>query len=390
MTKIDTTSKNKINKKFKILFFKYEYTILDFAGVTCGLLIIAIANRYFVGSKIYFLVFVFGLLIGLFGFLIEYFIKNEKRKTLEKEFAYFLKDLSRDYKNTKNLSLALANVAESNFYGSINSEIKIISLRVSWGEEFEDALKVANQNIQSNVIIHTLKLLSAMKYSKIPYYRVLENISKDLNVFNIEKSNKKYFLSLFRLSVVFYFIFIFVIIYIDFIIGKNFLWFSDSTELTRIFFDNFLLYISLLLSFFTAFVMYTINNKKTIILLKYVTIFFLITIFMFQIFIPKPDANEAITDTINYLENTNNLYDQSYLQENIFISKIISTKSLSSAQIINNSCAKELNFISFHNYNCGSSCYESIIVIEEPTFFDFEIQNLGDNKFIIYYKEYIN
>ena len=390
MTKIDTTSKNKINKKFKILFFKYEYTILDFAGVICGLLIIAIANRYFVGSKIYFLVFVFGLLIGLFGFLIEYFIKNEKRKTLEKEFAYFLKDLSRDYKNTKNLSLALANVAKSNFYGSINSEIKIISLRVSWGEEFEDALKSANQNIQSNVIIHTLKLLSAMKYSKIPYYRVLENISKDLNVFNIEKSNKKYFLSLFRLSVVFYFIFIFVIIYIDFIIGKNFLWFSDSTELTRIFFDNFLLYISLLLSFFTAFVMYTINNKKIIILLKYVTIFFLITIFMFQIFIPKPDANEAITDTINYLENTNNLYDQSYLQENIFISKIISTKSLSSAQIINNSCAKELNFISFHNYNCGSSCYESIIVIEEPTFFDFEIQNLEDNKFIIYYQEYIN
>ncbi len=390
MTKIDTTSKNKINKKFKILFFKYEYTILDFAGVICGLLIIAIANRYFVGSKIYFLVFVFGLLIGLFGFLIEYFIKNEKRKTLEKELAYFLKDLSRDYKKTKNLSLALANVAKSNFYGSINSEIKIISLRVSWGEEFEDALKSANQNIQSNVIIHTLKLLSAMKYSKIPYYRVLENISKDLNVFNIEKSNKKYFLSLFRLSVVFYFIFIFVIIYIDFIIGKNFLWFSDSTELTRIFFDNFLLYISLLLSFFTAFVMYTINNKKTIILLKYVTIFFLITIFMFQIFIPKPDANEAITDTINYLENTNNLYDQSYLQENIFISKIISTKSLSSAQIINNSCAKELNFISFHNYNCGSSCYESIIVIEEPTFFDFEIQNLEDNKFIIYYQEYIN
>ena len=390
MTKIDTTSKNKINKKFKILFFKYEYTILDFAGVTCGLLIIAIANRYFVGSKIYFLVFVFGLLIGLFGFLIEYFIKNEKRKTLEKELAYFLKDLSRDYKKTKNLSLALANVAKSNFYGSINSEIKIISLRVSWGEEFEDALKSANQNIQSNVIIHTLKLLSAMKYSKIPYYRVLENISKDLNVFNIEKSNKKYFLSLFRLSVVFYFIFIFVIIYIDFIIGKNFLWFSDSTELTRIFFDNFLLYISLLLSFFTAFVMYTINNKKIIILLKYVTIFFLITIFMFQIFIPKPDANEAITDTINYLENTNNLYDQSYLQENIFISKIISTKSLSSAQIINNSCAKELNFISFHNYNCGSSCYESIIVIEEPTFFDFEIQNIEDNKFIIYYQEYIN
>jgi hypothetical protein len=229
-----------------------------------------------------------------------------------------------------------------------------------------------------------------MKYSKIPYYRVLENISKDLNVFNIEKSNKKYFSSLFRLSVVFYFIFIFVIIYIDFIIGKNFLWFSDSTELTRIFFDNFLLYISLLLSFFTAFVMYIINNKKTIILLKYVTIFFLITIFMFQIFIPKPDANEAITDTMNYLENTNNLYDQSYLQENIFISKIISTKSLSSAQIINNSCAEELNFISHNNYNCGSSCYESIIIIEEPTFFDFEIQNLGDNKFIIYYKEYIN
>jgi hypothetical protein len=385
MNQVNNKSNN--NKIVKLFFFKYEYAILNFAGIVCGLLIISIANKFFVGSNIYFIIFIFGFLIGLLGFLIEFFIKNEKRKTLEKELAYFLKDLSREYKKTKNLSLALNNISESNFYGSINNEIKRLSLRVSWGEEFEEALAVINENIKSTVISHTLKLLSALKSSKIPYYRLLENISKDINVFNIEKKGKLYFSNLFNLSIVFYFIFIFVILYIDFIIGRNFLWFSDAIDLTRIFFDNFLLYISLLLSFFTAFVLYTINNKKTIVLLKYVAIFFLITIFLFQIFIPKPDANEVIIDTINHL-NLNKDYED--LSLDISISRIISTKTLSSVQIQENSSTKEVYFINFENSNCGSSCYESTIIIKEPTFFDFKISKINNNFYLVYYRKYYN
>jgi len=368
------------NKEINLFFYNHEYTILNIAGIICGLIILWIANNFFVDSKIYYLIFIFGLLVGGFGFVIEYYIKNEKRKSLETEFSYFLYDLSKEYKKTNNLSLALTNISEYNFYGDINTDIKRLANRVSWGDSFEDALESINKNINSSVIIHTLVLLRALKKSSVSYDIILKNISKDLKIFKSEDRSKKYFSNLFYLSLVFYFVFIFVLLYIDHIIGGNFLWSSNAEVVTRIFFDNFMLYLALLLGVFTAYVMYSIKKDKGINFVKYILLMFIITVILFQIFAPKPEAERILIDTIEYMIKNN--------ETKVEIDNAIALKTISSKYISEKVETETIYFQQVDNLSCFSEeCKEFTIFVNEPAFYDFIIEKQENNHFIIYYKK---
>lgn len=368
-----------IIKKMNIFFYNHEYSILDVAGIFCGFIILLIANHFFVTSKLYYFIFIVGLMVSSLGFIIEYFIKTEKRKALESEFNYFLYDLSKEYRKTNNLALALTNIVEYNFYGNINIEIKRLANRVSWGDSYEDALESINKNIQSDVIIHTLTLLKVLKKSTMSYDKILENISKDLKIFKSEDRNNKYFSNLFYLSIIFYFIFVFVLLYVDYIIGSNFLWSANNEIVTRVFFDNFIMYVSLLLGVFTAYVMYSIRKEKGIFFIKYVLIIFIITVILFQIFLPKPEAEKILIDTINYMQKNN--------EDIIDLTNIIALKTVS-AKFISENTQKTIYFINFENQNClTEECKEYALFVNEVNFFNFRTEKLSENTYIIYYSK---
>lgn len=360
--------------------YNNEYNILNVTGVICGIIILLVANDFFVNSKMYPLVFIFGLLVGSFGFIIEYFIKVEKKKALDSEFSFFLYDLSKEFKKTNNLAIALSNILENNFYGNINSEIKKIVNRVSWGDSFENSLKAINNNINSPVITHTLVLLEVFNKSNVAFDVVLKNISNDIKIFKSEDRNKKYFSNLFYLSLVFYFVFVFVLLYINYIIGSNFLWLADASIITRLFFDNFMLYVSLLIGIFTAFVMYSINKDKSLNFVKYILIIFIITVASFQVFSPKPDAEKIILDTINYMEKNNlNLVE---IEKTIAL-KTISSKFLSESTNINN-----IYFFTMENKECYlESCIEYTIFISDPSFLKLIIEKKEDQIYNVIYEK---
>lgn len=364
------------SKEFNLFFYKYEYQMLVLAGILCGLLIIYLTNRFFVNSKIYFILFLFGIIVSSLGFILEYFIKSVKKNSIENEFSYFLHDLSRELKLTNSLSLALDSISSTNVYGSIDTEIKRISNRVSWGDDFENVLKDVNESIESPIIDHTLLLLKVFKDTAVPFDRVLKNISKDIIIYKEENQKKKYFNNLYYLSIIFFFIFVFVLLYIDLLIGTRFLWYSNIYLVTRIFFDNFLLYIALVLSFFTAFVMFSIKGLKSITFIKYIFIFFFITIILFQVVIPKPEAEGVLIETINDLYLTNN--------SSATLDKIISLRSLSSKMLVDGSQAEMVHFINEENLDCGISCAEYTVLVSDAMFFGFRIEKIG-SEVIIYY-----
>ncbi len=367
----------KTYKKIDLFFYKNEYQILEFSGILSGLLIIAIANNLFYQSNIYYFLFFFGLVVGSLGFIIEYLIKNDKKKTIESEFSYFLADLGREYKKTNNIGVALTNLSESNFYGSINRDIKKLANKVSWGETLEDSLKAMNENIQSKIIDHCLSLLDVLKNTSVSYDRILINLSKDTSIFKSEKSTEKYFENLFLLSIIFYFVFVFMLLYIDFIISRQFLWFYTAESITRLFINNFLLYISLLLSLFTSFVMCVIKQRKPLYFFKYATIFFIITVILFQTFTPKPDATEILVDGVAYLKD---IEDQT-----LTIERTIGIKSISSREIMEETGATMIHFIKEEEKACGLECAKYTIILESIHFFDFEIEK-RNTEFIIYYR----
>jgi len=364
-------------KKLRLFIYNNEYNILDVSGVFCGFILMLIANGFFVNSPIYYLLFFLGLGIGSLGFIIEYYIKNEKRKILETEFSYFLYDLSKEYKKTRNFATALRNLLEHNFYGGITYELRKLTNRVSWGESFEDALSAINVDINSPIISHSLVLFNVLKKSAISYDKILENISKDIKIFKSEDRNKKYFSNLFYLSIVFYFIFVFVLIYINHIIGSNFLWVASQNSITRFFFDNFILYITLLLGIFTSYVMYSIKKDKGIYFIKYVFIIFISTIVLFQIFVPKPDAERVIVDTINYMIKNN--------ESNIELNKIIALKTISS-KFLTETTGQIVYFYNLDNESKDNDTPEYAIFINEPSFFDFVVEIKENSVFYIYYK----
>ena len=366
-----------LNKKMDLFFYNNEYSILNIAGIICGLIILGVANNFFVDSKMYYLIFIFGLMVGSFGFVLEYYIKSEKRKALELEFGFFLYDLSKEYKKTNNLAQSLSNLSEYNFYGDINRDIKRLANRVSWGDSFDNALESINKNIESPVISHTLVLLNILNKSNLSYDIILKNISNDIKIFKSEDRNKKYFSNLFYLSLVFYMVFIFVLLYINYIIGSNFLWDSNNEIITRIFFDNFMLYIALLLGVFTAYVMYSIKRDKGINFIKYVLLMFVITVILFQIFAPKPDAERVLIDTIEYMEKNS-------LSE-IELTHIIALKTISSRFISENTNVDHIYFYSFEEECNTEECKEYTIFVNEPAFFDFKIEMKDSENYYIYY-----
>lgn len=366
-----------LNKKLDLFFYNNEYSILNIAGIICGLIILGVANNFFVDSKMYYLIFIFGLMVGSFGFVLEYYIKSEKRKALELEFGFFLYDLSKEYKKTNNLAQSLSNLSEYNFYGDINRDIKRLANRVSWGDSFDNALESINKNIESPVISHTLVLLNILNKSNLSYDVILKNISNDIKIFKSEDRNKKYFSNLFYLSLVFYMVFIFVLLYINYIIGSNFLWDSNNEIITRIFFDNFMLYIALLLGVFTAYVMYSIKRDKGINFIKYVLLMFVITVILFQIFAPKPDAERVLIDTIEYMEKNS-------LSE-IELTHIIALKTISSRFISENTNVDHIYFYSFEEECNTEECKEYTIFVNEPAFFDFKIEMKDSENYYIYY-----
>lgn len=359
-------SKNKFN----------EFNLLNIAGILCGFTILWIANTYFVNSNLYYLIFVFGLLMGALGFVIEYYIKKEKRKAIELEFNYFLYDLAKEYRKTNNLALALSNVSEYHFYGDINEEIKKLANRVSWGDSFENALLSINSDIESSVITHTITLLSVFNKSNLSFDKILINISNDIKVFKSEDRNKKYFSNLFYLSIIFYFVFMFVLLYINFIVGGNFLWNAHNEIITRFFFENFILYIALLLSIFTAYVMYSIKKTKGLDFVKYALLMFIITIILFQIFAPKPDAEKTIIETIKYMEKNN--------QNTVELSEVIALKTIS-ARLVSEKV--DIENIYFTDKDCFvADCIEYIIFVDEPAFFNFTIKKIDKDYLVSYEK----
>jgi len=366
-----------LEDKFTLLFYSHEYEILELAGILSGLLVIFITNKFFVTSSIYYILLILGVFVCALGFILEYTIKYTKKKAIESEFGYFLQDLSREYKNTKNIALAINNVSANNTYGSIDTEIKRIAVRISWGDDFNNALVSINKEIKSSVINHTVVLLDAFKTSEIPLNRILLNISKDISIYQEETQRKKYFKNLYSLAIVFFVIFIFVLVYLDLLIGKNFLWYSNTELVTRIFLDNFLLYIALLLSFFTAFTMYAIKGGKNTKLLKYIGLFFIIVVILFQVFIPKPVAEDVLIETINHMDKVN--LDISKLD------KIIALESISSKYISDNTNGSIVYFINENNRDKAEGVInEYTIIVDDAEFYNFSVERVN-NEYLIYY-----
>jgi len=373
--KIKTPNVTGMEDKFTLFFYSHEYEILEIAGILSGLLVIFITNKFFVTSSIYYILLILGVFVCSLGFILEYTIKYTKKKSIEAEFGYFLLDLSREYKNTKNISLALNNVSINNTYGSIDTEIKRLAVRMSWGDDLNNALLSINKEINSSVISHTIILLDAFKGSEIPINRILVNISKDISIYKEENQRKKYFKNLYSLAIVFFIIFVFVLVYLDLLIGKNFLWYSNTGMVTRIFLDNFLLYIALLLSFFTAFTLYSIKGGKNTRLLKYIGIFFIVVVILFQVFIPKPVAQDVLIETINYMEVQKiDTYE---------LDNIIALESISSKYISDNTTHEEIYFINEKNRTQDNS-FEYTIIVDDATFYSFIIEKI-DEKYVVYY-----
>ncbi|MDD3178320.1 MAG: hypothetical protein PHR26_02265 [Candidatus ainarchaeum sp.] len=367
--------------KINTFILKNEYQLLTLSGFLSGLLILFITNKFFFKSELYYLLFFFGIIVSFFGFVLEYFIKKYKTKSLEKVFSYFLSDLSRDYKKTKNLSLSLINISNSNVYKGIDNDIKKISNRVSWGDSFENSLKCLNFSLDSDILNHTLILFNNLKNTSLSLDQIFLKISKDINLFREDKQKKRYFSHLFNLSIVFFIVFIFVLLYLDILIGSNFLWYNYLDSMNRIFFDNFILYIAIVLSFFTAFVISTIKDNKFGGYLKYIGIFFIIIIILFQIVIPKPEAQEVLISTINYM----NLEDIDYF----YLENIISIQSLSSKYISENTTVDRVYFKPLDVNLCkDTSCLEYTILIKDASFFNFELIKVDKNIIILYEYNY--
>jgi competence protein ComGC len=118
--------------------------------------------------------------------------------------------------------------------------------------------------------------------------------------------------------------------------------------------------------------MYIIKKDRGINLVKYMAILLIITIILFQVFIPKPDAEEVIINTIDYM--LKNIIDT------VELNRIITLKTISSTYI----SEKTKTHTNFIEKECVSDCKIYTVLVSKPAFYDFIIHKNKDGFKITY------
>ncbi len=126
--------------------------------VVIGVSIFSIAYTYFPESMMFTILTIVSILFALVIPLLLRYQHYTQMKTIEREFPYFLRDITDNIKTGMTLTQAIKASANKD-YGLLTRYVKKLSAQVSWGIDFKKALRIFADEVGSKVIKRTVKTI---------------------------------------------------------------------------------------------------------------------------------------------------------------------------------------------------------------------------------------
>lgn len=295
--------KEKIKMK-KATYVKENKTVLIATGVGILLVILAII---FLNRTLYFqTALVFSILAAGLPYIISQYILYLRAKEIEQNLPDFLRDVAESNRSGMPLITALTNASKSD-YGALSQEMKIISSQISWGVAFEDALYKLAERVKSKMVRQAMLIIIESHKSGGNIADILETVSTDIRSLKKIETERRSKLKVYLVSM--YFIFL-LFLGILVVLTKSFipatpqlneaagLVGGSTSTVSEAEFKQFFFHLCIVQALFSGLVAGQMGEGNILSGIKHSVAMILITLVIFQFFLPSPTFEDRLADMI--------------------------------------------------------------------------------------------
>ncbi len=192
-----------------------EFKRIHFLGIILGTAII-IVSCFLMGTKIFFLVFGGGILIGVVPFVLT--VINETRMENEKEemFLEFTRNLVESVKTGTPISKSIMN-SRYKAYGALGENIKKLANQISIGIPLNNALQTFAKDVHNKTVSRTLTLIGQAEKAGGDIGEILESVAGAVTMSDrLKKERKAAISTLVVQGYIIFFVFMIIILIMQF------------------------------------------------------------------------------------------------------------------------------------------------------------------------------
>lgn len=271
-----------------------------------GILMTFITLIFLQGYIFYQTLLIVSVLIAGLPFIIGQYLTYKRVKEIEENLPDFLRDVAESNRAGMPLASALKN-ATLGSYGALSHEMKIVSSQISWGIAFEESLMKFSRRIRSKLVSQAVTIIVESHRSGGNIADVLETVSTDIKTLKRIEHERKSKLKIYIISI--YFIFL---LFLGIIVTLTTTFVPATPELNKAAgilggtasplseedYKNLFFHLCLIQAFFAGIIGGQMGEGSIVAGFKHSVVLILITVIVFQIFIPTEPFTSKSADTI--------------------------------------------------------------------------------------------
>lgn len=284
-------------------FPKQRYALI-LTGI--GFLMVGITLIFLQGSVFYQTILIISILIAGVPFLISQYLTYKRAKEIEENLPDFLRDVAESNRSGMPLARAIETATRGS-YGALSQEMSIVSSQISWGVPFEETLMKFARRIKSKLVNQAITIVVESHRSGGNIADVLETVSTDIKTLKRIESERRSKLKIYLISI--YFIFL---LFLGIIVTLTTTFVPATPELNKAAgilggvgsplseedYKNFFFHLCLIEAFFAGLIGGQMGEGRIIAGFKHSVVLILLTVVVFQVFLPVEPFSSKAANTI--------------------------------------------------------------------------------------------
>jgi len=166
-----------------------ELKKIHWIGIGFGLAVIAL-SFLFLGTRFFFFIIWFGVLIGLAPFVLSTIQQTKISQEKEEMFLEFARNLVESVKTGTPISKSLINLKKKPF-GSLSKHVEKLANQISLGIPLKTALQIFAKDVDNETVSRTITLIGQAEKAGGNIADILEAVAKAVNMTDKLKKERK-------------------------------------------------------------------------------------------------------------------------------------------------------------------------------------------------------
>ncbi len=166
-----------------------EFKKIHWFGIIAGIIIIGI-SFLFSQTRFFFFMVIFGILVGIFPFVLTTMQKTKISQEKEEMFLEFARNLVESVKTGTPISKSLVNLKKKNF-GSLSINVEKLANQISMGIPLRTALQTFADDVNNETVSRTITLIGEAEKAGGNIGEILEAVAKAVNMADKLKKERR-------------------------------------------------------------------------------------------------------------------------------------------------------------------------------------------------------